>query len=188
MGSGWAGWQDGDLARAALTDVDAFAELYRRHVNGVYRYLLARTGMVSAAEDLTAHTFEDALSHLAAFRGDGTFAGWLMTIARAAANDYYRQQYRADRIEQPLEDGDDPHDDMTLDEMVIARLELSAVSAALERLQPERAEAVRLRLVADLSTAETARLMGKTEAAVKMLLHRALSDLRRTLVVKDTRE
>ena len=62
------------LARAALTDCEAFAELYRRHVEHVYRYHMAHTGNQKDAEDLTSQTFMAALEGIRSFRGDGSFA------------------------------------------------------------------------------------------------------------------
>ncbi|MEP7293647.1 MAG: sigma factor-like helix-turn-helix DNA-binding protein, partial [Chloroflexota bacterium] len=59
---------------------------------------------------------------------------------------------------------------------------MAAVLEGLNRLQPERAEVIRLRIFAELSIAETAQVMSKSEAAVKMLLLRALRDLRQDVV------
>ena len=50
-----------------------------------------------------------------------------------------------------------------------------------ERLAPDRAEALRLRFFAGLECDEIAPLLGRSEAAVKMLVHRALTDLRELL-------
>ncbi|HQV95874.1 MAG TPA: sigma factor, partial [Anaerolineales bacterium] len=52
------------LARNALADEDAFAELYRQYVTRVYRYHMAHTGNVKDAEDLTSQTFISALEGL----------------------------------------------------------------------------------------------------------------------------
>jgi DNA-directed RNA polymerase specialized sigma24 family protein len=61
---------------------DAFTELYHRHLPGIYRYHLARTGHVQEAEDLTAQTFLTALESISSYRGQGRFASWLFGIAR----------------------------------------------------------------------------------------------------------
>ena len=70
-----------DLARQASRDVEAFAELYRRHLTRVYRYHLAHVGNVKDAEDLTSQTFMAALEGIRSFRGTGSFAAWIMGIA-----------------------------------------------------------------------------------------------------------
>jgi RNA polymerase sigma-70 factor (ECF subfamily) len=72
---------DAVLAQQARTDVDAFTELYCRHVPRVYRYHMAHTGNVKDAEDLTSQPFIAALEGIRSFRGDGSFAAWIMGIA-----------------------------------------------------------------------------------------------------------
>ena len=54
---------DAALALAARMDKQAFAELYHRHAMRVYRYVLAQTGHVQDAEDVTTQTFMQAMRH-----------------------------------------------------------------------------------------------------------------------------
>src|SRR5215211_3852801 len=70
-----------ELARLAILDIDAFAELYRRHLPRVYRYHVAHVGNVRDAEDLTSQTFIAALEGIRSFRGTGSFAAWILGIA-----------------------------------------------------------------------------------------------------------
>ena len=65
-----------DLIRNAITDVDAFAELYRRHLTRVYRYHMAHVCNAKDAEDLTSQTFMALLEGIRSFRGCGSFAGY----------------------------------------------------------------------------------------------------------------
>lgn len=65
--------------------------------------------------------------------------------------------------------------------IVASRLRVDAVLRALKTLAPERAEALALRVFGGLSVAEAAAVLGKSEAAVKMLMHRATSDLQERL-------
>ena len=53
----YASTDDARLTHQARADLEAFAELYRRHVQSVYRYHIAHTGNVRDAEDLTSQTF-----------------------------------------------------------------------------------------------------------------------------------
>jgi RNA polymerase sigma-70 factor (ECF subfamily) len=169
---------DDALAAAARHDPDAFAELYRRHLTHVYRYLLARASDPHLAEDLTAQTFLAALEGIRSYRGDGQFAAWLLRIARNKVSDYYRDR----RTTMPLEDAAQIAAIDPLPEQVIAsRLHIEHVARALQALAPERAEALTLRLFGGLSVAEIGRSMGKSEAAVKMLVHRGLRNLQQRL-------
>ena len=170
---------DEDLARLAKQETAAFAELYHRHINRVYRYHLARLCNLADAQDLTAQTFLAALEGIAGYRGSGSFAAWLMGIAHNKLSLFYR---RSDRTE-TLEDGPEPVDPAPALELVAGkRLQFSQVCQALTSLSPERAEAITLYIFADLSAVEAGRVMGKSDAAVKMLVLRGLRELRQQLV------
>ena len=172
--------RDSQLARRAASDPEAFSELYQRYLPGVYRYHLARTGQVQVAEDLTSQTFLTALEAIHGFRGQGSFASWLFGIASHKLADHYRRR----RPELPLELAEAQHSPEALPEAaVLQRLEMRRVAQILRLLTPERAEALVLVLFGGLSLAEAAQSMGKSEAAVKMLLHRALSELQERLAV-----
>ncbi len=169
---------DDTLARLARHDSAAFAQLYRRHLDRVYRYLLVRLADVHQAQDLTAQTFLAALEGLARYRGEGEFAAWLLAIARHKAVDAMR--HRPPTV--PLEDAATMLSrDPSPEQVVAARLRLEQVARALRAIAPERAEALALRVFAGLSPAEIGAVMGKSEAAVKMLVSRAVRDLRQRL-------
>jgi len=169
---------DDTLARQASADPDAFSLLYQRHLPRVYRYLLARTGNVQDAQDLTGQTFMAVVEGLSTYRSQQQFTGWLMSIARHKLADHFRQRH--DHV--PL-DSLTPHDLGTPapDAAVECRLQLEAVADALRTLTPDRAEALTLTLWVGLSAAEAGQIMHKSEDTVRMLVHRALRDLRERL-------
>src|SRR5919197_1541129 len=76
------------------------AALACQHLDDVYRYVLYLTGDPSAAEDLTAQTFETALRCYARFDPRrGTARTWLCQLARTAALDHLRGERRRRRRE-----------------------------------------------------------------------------------------
>lgn len=170
---------DDALAKKAERDPAAFTELYRRHLQRVYAYHSARTGNQADAQDLTSQTFMAALENIARYRGPNTFAAWLLTIARHKLADHYRSQRPTDALD------DDHPDPRSFEDSTVTRLQLSQIADALHTLTPDRAEALTLRIFANLSAAEVANAMGKTEAAVKMLVHRALQDLKAILIKEE---
>lgn len=176
---------DAVLVASAKEDAAAFDALYRRYVTGVYRYCLLRCGNVHDAEDLTAQTFLTALESLDHYREQGSFAAWLFTIARRRCHDYHRRRYR--NPQQPLEEVAE-HDRRSAEDpeqRISHTLILDCVQRTLPQLTEERQEVVRLRYGAGLSTAETAAVMNKGQSAVKMLLLRALNDLRERCLHED---
>ncbi|KAA0285179.1 MAG: RNA polymerase sigma factor [Chloroflexi bacterium] len=164
-----------DLARKAITDVDAFAELYRQHVTRVYRYHMAHIGNIKDAEDLTSQTFMAAMEGIRSFRGEGSFAAWIMGIASKKRSMFFR----GNRHEVPLEAAEQyPTPNLPTDKAAMARIRLEAIAQALRQITHERAEAITLIYFGGLNYAEASRVMNRNEAAVKMLVSRGLHDLR----------
>lgn len=64
------------------------------------------------------------------------------------------------------------------EQIAVTHLEIERVLRTLQVIAPERAEALALRVFGGLTSAEVAVVMGKSEAAVKMLVFRAVHDLR----------
>lgn len=163
------------LARNAIADVDAFAALYRQYVTRVYRYHMAHTGNIKDAEDLTSQTFLSALEGLRSYRGDGSFAAWILGIAAKKRLMYFRGR----KPEVPLDAAlHIPSPGLPTDKEAYQRLRLEAVSQALRKIPVERAEAVVLSYFGGLSNQEIGAVLRKSEAAVKMLVSRGLQDLR----------
>ena len=167
---------DAKLAHQAHVDAEAFAELYQRHVTRVYRYHMAHTGNVKDAEDLTSQTFMAALEGIRSYRGTGSFAAWIMGIAARKRALFFR----GSRSEVPLEAAlHIPNPSLPTDKAAAQRLQLEQVHRALRHLSTDRAEALSLCFFAGLNIAEAGRVLGKSEAAVKMLISRGLQDLRK---------
>lgn len=163
------------LARDALTDVNAFAELYRQNLTRVYRYHMAHTGNAGDAEDLTSQTFMAALEGLRSFRGTGSLAAWILGIASRKRLMFFRGRRPEVQLEAALQI---PNPSLPADKAAFQRLRLESVSRALKKIPPERAEAIILSYFGGLSNDEIGRMLQKSEAAVKMLISRGLQDLR----------
>ena len=168
---------EADLARHAGMDVEAFAELYRRHLTRVYRYHAAHVGNARDAEDLTSQTFIAALEGIRSFRGTGSFAAWILGIASRKRLMFFRSH--GNKLEVPLDAAQHyPSPAIPTDQAAVQRLQLESISRALRQLSPDRAETLILIYFGGLSHAETGRVLNKSEAAVKMLAARGLQDLR----------
>ena len=166
-----------DLAQRAITDIEAFAELYRRHLTRVYRYLAAHVGNAKDAEDLTSQTFLAALETIGSFRGTGSFAAWILGIASKKRLMFFRS--KGYRLEVSLDSVIQyPSLSPPTDKAAAHQMQLESISRALRQISPERAEALILTYFGGLTQAETGRVLQKSEAAVKMLISRGLQDLR----------
>ncbi len=178
---------DTQLASEARTNAEAFAELYRRHLTRVFRYHMARMANVKEAEDLTSQTFMAALESIRSFRNEGSFAAWILGIAMRKQALFLRSRRHA---ELPLSAaGDIPALDLPTDKAAMQRVQLEQVRCALEQISPDRGQAIALCFFGSLSYREAAEVLGKSEAAVKMLVSRGLQDLRtRTSVALEVQD
>ena len=162
---------DDDLATAARTDRRAFGLLYHRYLDRVYRYAFSRTANPAAAEELTSAVFLDALEALPRYQPQGTFAAWLFTIARRRCADYHRSSSPLPLNTEALPDFDN-QPELEADR----RDSFLHLERVLRNLSREEIHLLQLRYAAGLSHAEIGRVLGKSEAAVKMahsrLIHR----------------
>jgi RNA polymerase sigma-70 factor (ECF subfamily) len=170
--------------RAKAGDTDAFAQLYDRYLDTIYRYVYYRVGSRQLAEDLTSETFLRALRSMGTFTWQGRdFGAWLVTIARNLVADHFKSsRFRlevtiADMVatEGATESAESPEG------VVIRSLTNAALLAAVKRLNPQQQECLVLRFLQGLSVAETAKVMGKNEGAVKTLQYRAVRTLAQLL-------
>ena len=174
MRTGVATESDEALVERAKVDPQAFGELYERYLARIYSYCYYRTRNVSEAEDLTEKVFLQALSHLPSYAYRGLpFSVWLYRIAHNVVANWHRDRQRHPQL--PLEDTDS----FSLDDDSLEQVEdVAMVRKAVAGLPSERQNLLLLKFVEGLSNAEIGKALGRTEGAVKALLHRTLRSLR----------
>lgn len=166
------------LIERAKHDADAFGALYERYVDRIYSYIFYRTGDQHEAEDLTARVFYRALAHMDEYRQRGApFAAWLYRIAHNLVANWHRDRsrrrdVRLDDVLAVAEKRDGP------DRVAEQREEAEWLLEAMGRLPAERQQLLILKFVEGMSNAEIARVMGRSEGAIKSLYHRTLITLR----------
>ena len=170
------------LAIRARSDREAFGVLYERHVRKIYNYVYYRTGLVADAEDLTARTFFQAMSNLHRYEVQGVpFSAWLFRIAHNLVANWHRDSGR--RRAAPLDGlGDVATDHDGPDDAAEAAEERRELQEAIRRLPADRQQLLILKFVELQSNEDIATVMGRSEGAIKALLHRTVRSLRDELL------
>ena len=167
------------IVEQAKYDPNAFGLLYDRYVDRIYRYVCSRVHERCLAEDITEEVFLNALKSMPNYRNTGScFSAWLYRIAGNAIVSHYRGR----KTELDLETVTNlaARTEGVLD-AVVRRDDSRRIWAAIDGLPPQQREAIRLKFSADLSMDDIGRKMGKSTAAIKLLVYRAVQRLRREL-------
>ena len=185
----WHGLDDNQLISAAKDgEAEAFGELYERHVNAVYRFLYARLDNRMDAEDYTEEVFMRAWHSLPSYHERGIpCLAFLLIVARNVLIDHYRRNGRAPQ-HVPIEDLQ--LKDMNPDpgEVTSRNLKHQELRHAIEHLRDDYQEVLILRFINDLSPTETAKVMKRSTGAIRVLQHRALAAIRKSLGEKSLNE
>jgi RNA polymerase sigma-70 factor (ECF subfamily) len=161
------------IRAAAAGDARAFEQLVHTHHTRVLHYLCHMVRHRQDAEDLTQQTFIKAYRNLGGFDCARPLINWLLTIARRTALNHFRDHKKWEHMPTDVvSDAPSParqleHQDRTETLWARARLVLS----------PREFEVLWLRFGEEMSTQETARIMGLTQIHVKVLVHRARQHL-----------
>jgi RNA polymerase sigma-70 factor (ECF subfamily) len=179
---------DRGLVEAARRDPSRFDALYRKYLAQVYSYAYYELRDHHDAEDATERTFVAALVAMPHFEerarpadgeGASTFRVWLFRIARNVVANRRRELRRHPQA--PLDAAGAVADPGDLEGRVIGRAEAADAWSAVARLPADRRRALVLRFVEEMSTAEIAGVLGRSEGAVRVLIHRALRAVARDL-------
>jgi len=185
------------IAAAQRGDVAAFGTLHARHYKRIYHLAYLKTNNAQDAEDVASETFMRALASLGRFRlkpdsqgGPVSFYPWLHRIALNLIVDGHRQRPPSGvvSLDAPVIAGMrallDSHlpDGSPSPQEVVERHEVQQlVRAAIAALPPDQGDVLIHRFLGDLSAREIALLLGRSESAVKSLLHRAVVALKREI-------
>lgn len=174
------------LARFRSSDPSsALAELFEAYADPIYRLAMQLLGDPSSAEDVVQETFISAITHRETFEGRSKLSSWLYRIAYNAAMGRLRAKQ-----EEPLPE-DEPDEEspaplprnlvdwnLTPEQLQQNSEAAEVMQAAIAALPMKYRVVFFLRDIEDQSTEQTAEVLGMTEAAVKVRLHRARLALR----------
>lgn len=172
---------DAELLEASWAEPTAFVELYRRHAEDILRYLVRRTLDPEAAAELTSETFAEAFASRSKYKNTGAAGmAWLYGIAKHQLGRYFRagrvQETARKKLHLPLRHL--PQDDYErIEDLIDFEPIRAAMVEALETLESDQREALKLRVIDGLPYPDVAARLHCAEAAARQRVSRGLRRL-----------
>ena len=165
--------------RAIDGDGDAFGRLYDMHVDRVYRHIYYRVSNNADAEDLTQQVFIKAWQAIGRYKKTASpFLAWLIKISHNLVIDFYRSKKNETYIDFDIVATKLETDPAHLVENSFNQQE---IRQAINKLKGDQQQVILMRFIEDFSYAEIAAALGKSEGAVRVILHRGLAKLKTIL-------
>ncbi len=159
-------------------DSAAFGKIYDFFVSPIYRYLYYRVGSAEA-EDLTELVFLKTWENIRSYRqANRRFSAWLFRIAHNVVIDFYRSNHFQGILSEDLPD---LRREANSRELAHRHFDQQLLSQAMKELKDHYRQILILKYMNDLSNEEIGQIMGRSQAALRILQYRALKSLKRTL-------
>jgi RNA polymerase sigma-70 factor, ECF subfamily len=160
-----------------------FSKIYNRYADSIYRFIYIKVSSKETAEDLTSEVFLKTwrVFHLEENKEIKNPRAFLYASARNLVIDHYRAEGRTQIVS--IEDSEIKIEDtaQSLEKKETDRSDLAIVQKALARLKPEYQDVIILKHIDGLSTKEIAEILVKSKGAVRIMLHRAMEQLKATI-------
>lgn len=179
-------WQDQEInqliEKAQNGDRDAFGLIYERYAEIIFRFTFSQLSNYQDAEDLTEEIFLRIWRSLPTYEQKGVpFVAYIFRIARNALIDFYRQAAR-NRNQISIEEELVGQSIFEPEQQAALNTDQKEIRAKLKELREDYRNVLILRFFSGLSTEETARALGKSPGAVRVLQHRALAALKKSII------
>jgi RNA polymerase sigma-70 factor (ECF subfamily) len=170
--------ENNDLIVQARTSYNAFALLFRRHYDAIFKYCAHRLFDRHLAEDITSQVFLKVVEEFHNFKGsEGQFHNWLYKIATNAVNEHLRRTNRQKAALKIFREQTDINNDAFEDYSA----KLVILKQAILVLKPRYQTIITLRFFENLKLTEIAEVLGSSPGTIRSQLARALAKLRKKL-------
>ena len=159
-------------------DLDKVGLLYQRYSRRLFGFFYRMTNDGSQSEDLVQNVFIRLIKYRKTYWEDGHFETWIFQLARNVHHDAYRKTKRYKWQEDMTDWEAKLTEEDNVESSTIKGEEQSLLIRALNTLSPEKREIIELTKFQKLKYEEVANLLGKTEGALKVQIHRILKELR----------
>ncbi len=168
-----------------------FSKIYDEYVEQIYRFVFLKVGSKDEAEDITSKTF---LRVWKSFKNEEvkkdfkSIRGYLYRTARNLVIDHYRRSSAENKADDKMSSKKVPFENVVLkdetmraDERAVLVSEIAEVREALERINEDYQNIIVWYYLDELTIPEIADLLNKPESSIRVLIHRALSSLKKEI-------
>ena len=157
---------------------DQFSQIYDQYIDKIYRFVYLKVNSQDVAEDVTSKVFIKAWKAFCepnfVLKNSGAF---LYQIARNAVIDHYREKGRQKTVS--VDAGQEIADPGTnAQDLAILSADVEVIKKAIQKLDKEQQDIIIWHYLDDMPIADIATLLGRPEGTVRVMLHRALNDLK----------
>lgn len=173
-----------NLAIEAITDEEAFIELYNHFFPRVYKFLLSKTANADIADEIISNTFLKMYEHLREYDSKkAAFSTWLYRIAENELKMYWRSKYRrADHEEEFDEEFNPAAPEFEEPENKILQTERETqIRRALEKLSERERKIIEMTYWLNYPPRKIAEVLELTPNHVSVILKRAKANLKKFL-------
>jgi len=153
-----------------------FEKVFDKEIDNIFRFIFLKIDSQQLAEDFTQDVFLKFWEKLETVENPRAF---LYKVARDKITDYYRKKGREATV--ALNDPLLKDEEVNLEKEIIKNLEIEDIQDALKLLKDDYQNVIIWHYLNNLSVQEISQLMGRSPEAVRVLLHRALSNLKRVI-------
>lgn len=163
------------LTKAKTGDDGAFTELYNLYFEKIYRFIYYRTSHKEVSEDLAEDVFVKAYEKISTIKDEKSFEGWLYQIARNTVIDYYRSKKQT----LPIEEFENLLQyESTVIDVIDLQSQQKTFLKLLKELNSEQQQVIKLKFLEDLDNYTIAKMLHKSEGAIRVIQHRAITKLK----------
>ncbi|MEP0985761.1 sigma-70 family RNA polymerase sigma factor [Ekhidna sp.] len=166
-------------------EVEKLNLLYKRYSRRFFGFFYGMTNDGATSEDLVQNVFMRILKYKHTYKESGDFEVWAFQMARNVHHDHYRKNKRyafhedMNPYEERLSENKNQEVEMERSD------ELNYLKKALASLSDEKRELIELVRFQKVKYAKVAEMLGVTESAIKVRVHRILKELRESYIKMD---
>ena len=173
------------MLKVKAGDVDKLNLLYHRYSRRFFGFFYGMSKDGATSEDLVQNVFMRILKYKHTYKENGDFEVWAYQMARNVHHDHYRKNKRY-AFQEDMNPYEERLSETKNQEVEMERSdELNYLKKALASLSDEKRELIELVRFQKVKYAKVAEMLGVTEGAIKVRVHRILKELRESYIKLD---